>query len=172
MSLHLMPCPDCVRHIRASEPSCPFCGREIPESLRSSAPPKAPVRRIGRTALFAFGVATSISVAACSDRGDPGPGGDVDSGGAIADSGGGGDEDGGGGEDSGTPGVDSGTPGTDSGSGDIDGGPVAMYGGPPPFDAGTDSGGAMNLYGGPPMRDDGGGAAPLYGAPADPDDPA
>ena len=166
MSLHLLPCPDCVRHIRASEPACPFCGREIPESLRTSAPPRAPARRLGRGALLAFGVATSIGVAACSDRdGDEDAGGSDSGGMMMADSGGGG--------------VDSGGGDVDSGGGDVDSGSGDVDSGTPTRDSGTDSGGTMALYGAPadpdsgrPMRDDAGGAMALYGAPADPDDPA
>ena len=150
----LLPCPACDRHVRATDASCPFCGRELPLSLRSTRAPRLPSSRIGRSALFAFGVATSLSVTSCSGREDGE--GDVDSGRMAIDAG---------------PMIDE-----DTGPGPTDAGPDPADTGAEPADAGPpDSGGLMALYGAPsvdagrPMRDDaGGGAVPLYGAPPEP----
>lgn len=50
----LFPCDGCRRHVRATEPSCPFCGAAV------HAPASAPVEfpaRLSRAALFAFAMA-------------------------------------------------------------------------------------------------------------------
>ena len=61
---HLVPCSGCARHVRASEPRCPFCAAEL---ALAGAPPMPPTQRLGRAARFAFGaaVATFIDVAGC-----------------------------------------------------------------------------------------------------------
>ncbi len=62
----LVPCDGCGRHVRSTEPSCPFC--------RSALTPTdvAPIRvdaRLSRAALFAFGA--TVAVVGCGD--DDGP---------------------------------------------------------------------------------------------------
>jgi hypothetical protein len=56
VSTPLRPCPACSRHVRASEPACPFCERELDAAFRSVPSPRAPaVARLSRAALFAIG---------------------------------------------------------------------------------------------------------------------
>ena len=50
---HLSPCPACQRHVRVSEPSCPFCGVTL--ELGATPAPVLPKTRLGRAATFAFG---------------------------------------------------------------------------------------------------------------------
>lgn len=64
--VRLLACPSCVRHVRATERTCPFCAASLPETFAAAPMPQAPTKRLGRAALYAFG-ATSITVAAaCS----------------------------------------------------------------------------------------------------------
>jgi hypothetical protein len=43
MSSHLLPCPACSRHVRATEPRCPFCSSCLPSSFATRpAPLRAP----------------------------------------------------------------------------------------------------------------------------------
>lgn len=147
MSVRLIPCPGCSRHVRAGELECPFCTSALGDAHRVAARPRLPAARLGRAATFAFGaaVATSIQVTGCGDSterpDDAGP--RVDS--SIATDAGGEDTDAGG-ED-----TDAGTVDTDAGLED-DGGAVApLYGGPTPVDAGQDAGGGVfPAYGAPP----------------------
>ena len=60
----LEPCPHCHRHVKVSETACPFCARPV---AFASAPRVTPRARLGRAAMFAFGVAAS-SQAGCDDR--------------------------------------------------------------------------------------------------------
>jgi hypothetical protein len=79
----LEPCPSCQRHVRVSETSCPFCGMNV--QALSALPERAmPAARLGRAALFAFGVtaaAATASTVGCVDEPDP----DVDEDGDGAD---------------------------------------------------------------------------------------
>jgi hypothetical protein len=54
MGSHLVPCPACQRHVRATETACPFCAHALPQELRCSAPCALPTTRLSRAALFAF----------------------------------------------------------------------------------------------------------------------
>lgn len=57
----LTPCPECQRHVRHSEQTCPFCGQALALSrLPAQALPRS---RLGRAATFAFG-ATLVSATA------------------------------------------------------------------------------------------------------------
>lgn len=91
---HLVPCPSCSRHVRASETACPFCGDAI--DLSASPAPAEPRSRLGRVAIFAFGATLigATSMVACggdSDDGDDGgTGGTIGSGGSSGKSGTGG----------------------------------------------------------------------------------
>lgn len=68
---HLIPCPDCGRHARASEPECPFCAAPLP---LDSSPPLIPRRRLGRAAIFAFGgLALGAAAVGCGDDSGPMP---------------------------------------------------------------------------------------------------
>jgi hypothetical protein len=62
-SVHLLPCPACARHVRASAPSCPFCGGATLDDFRKHAPPVGPRARLSRAALRAFG-ASALTLAA------------------------------------------------------------------------------------------------------------
>src|SRR3954471_8114816 len=59
----LEPCPQCQRHIEVRETACPFCARDVASAFANLAPRFAPRTRLGRAAVFAFGV-----VAACGDN--------------------------------------------------------------------------------------------------------
>jgi hypothetical protein len=70
----LEPCPTCQRHVRVSETSCPFCGANV-EALGALPARALPSTRLGRAALFAFGVtaaATAAGTAGCVEEPDPG----------------------------------------------------------------------------------------------------
>jgi hypothetical protein len=60
---HLVPCPECNRHVRVSELECPFCA--LPLDLASTPAPQLPRSRLSRAATFAFG-ATFVSATAIS----------------------------------------------------------------------------------------------------------
>lgn len=69
MIVRLVPCAECSRHMRATEPACPFCGAPPPapgDLPPVVAPPRA---RLGRAALFAFGAAAAgvVAVSGCGD---------------------------------------------------------------------------------------------------------
>jgi hypothetical protein len=91
---HLLPCPSCSRHVRASEQECPFCGEAL--SLAGIPAPPLPTTRLGRAATFAFGATLigATSIVACGgdseDGDDSGTGGTVASGGTSGKSGTGG----------------------------------------------------------------------------------
>jgi hypothetical protein len=84
----LTPCPECQRHVRKTEASCPFCESAL--SLSNVPSPALPRKRLGRAATFAFGasVVGATALVACSD-GDSG--GDVPVYGAPPAAGAGGD---------------------------------------------------------------------------------
>jgi hypothetical protein len=66
---HLVACPGCARHVRASEPACPFCSAALPEGLRESVPREGPSVRLSRAALVAFGVGSlTVAAAGCSSN--------------------------------------------------------------------------------------------------------
>ena len=112
----LIPCPDCERHIRRREASCPFCGATVAHLLESAPVRQLPTSRLGRLALYTF-AAASIGATACGgDDGEPGPG----TGGA------GGSKGGAGGQNS----VDTG--GKQNATGGLNqGGAMALYGAAP-----------------------------------------
>lgn len=135
---HLVPCPECGRHVRVSETECPFCA--LPLDLAGTPEPRLPGSRLSRAATFAFGatLVSATAVAACSSDsiqpvyGAP-TGGDA------------------GMNSAGAAGVSA--AGTSTG-----GGPVAVYGAPAGGEFGTDTGGAGAGGKG------GGGPIPVYGA--------
>jgi len=124
--MSLAPCPSCSRHVRRIERACPFCSAHL--SL-AEPPPRRPIERLGRAAIFTFGAAIATTASACA--GTPmnlygGP--PIDTG--IAD-------DAASADDAGT-----------------DAAVVAHYGAPS-IDAGVDMGGTSSDYGAPPPRDAG-----------------
>ena len=150
--MSLVACPECDRHIRTSEATCPFCQASVGQRLAGLAPRAMPTTRLGRAALFAF-AAASVGTAACSSDADDGTGGDgLRDGGAEGD---GGASNAGG----------SANAGGDDGVG---GGVVALYGGAPVPTGGTPNQGA----GGRNAGAGGDFAAPAYGAPFPPQDAA
>lgn len=75
---HLVPCPNCARHVRQSEAACPFCSVEL--ALHHLSPPVLPRGRLGRAATFAFGASLvgATSLIACggeSETSKPGSAG-------------------------------------------------------------------------------------------------
>jgi hypothetical protein len=74
MKTLLVACPACMRHIRVTEERCPFCGSDMPSSLREQETP-APVGRLSRAALYALRAgALSMTAAACGGAVAGGPG--------------------------------------------------------------------------------------------------
>jgi hypothetical protein len=89
---HLVPCPECSRHVRVSETACPFCA--LPLDLAGTPEPQLPRTRLGRAATFAFGatLVSAAALAACSSDADDGSGhgaGGTSSGSAGSGAGGG-----------------------------------------------------------------------------------
>jgi len=70
----LEPCPNCHRHVVVSETACPFCAASLAEVFAARAPRVGPRARLGRAAVFAFGVVATTQVA-CGDntKGSPSP---------------------------------------------------------------------------------------------------
>jgi hypothetical protein len=66
--IQLEPCPHCLRHVKITEPACPFCAGALVEAFANVKPRAMPQTRLGRAAVFAFGVAATTSVAACGDN--------------------------------------------------------------------------------------------------------
>lgn len=66
----LIPCAQCARHVRSSEPSCPFCGAEPPALERVRAP-AAFARGSSRAAAFALRAALVAASAGCAAAHDP-----------------------------------------------------------------------------------------------------
>jgi hypothetical protein len=139
MSIPLVPCPSCARHVRCSEESCPFCKSAIPAGLVPV--PRAP-HRLARGAAFMF-ASTLVAVTGCSsDTTTTTPPTD-----AVADDG--------------SPAPKYGLPSDSAFDADDvldDGTPVVKYGGPP-VDSGPDTTGDTDTDTGSP--------APKYGLPAD-----
>lgn len=85
------PCPGCQRHVKIDEASCPFCGAGLAEHFARLSTRALPRTRLGRAALFAFGVgATSTLLSHCASDDDDGKqsdggaqGGDGDDGGNV-----------------------------------------------------------------------------------------
>jgi hypothetical protein len=122
----LVPCPECLRHVRASDAGCPFCGHaDLPAAPRYE---PGLLKGLGRAAIFALGATLSAGAAGCDSEPTPMDAGidaamPEDSGPASFDAA------------YGAPPFDSGfeedagaDAGTDAGQ---DAGPVAAYGGPP-----------------------------------------
>ena len=72
MAPTLRPCPQCGRHIAASEGRCPFCHHTTPEGF-GAFEYAAVGRRVTRAAIAAFGA--SLALAACSSNQSPSDGG-------------------------------------------------------------------------------------------------
>lgn len=57
----LEPCPHCKRHVRVTETACPFCAATIDQAMAQVRARILPSTRLGRAALFAFGVGASVA---------------------------------------------------------------------------------------------------------------
>jgi hypothetical protein len=148
---HLVPCPECSRHVRVSETACPFCA--TPLGLAGTPEPQLPKTRLGRAATFAFSatLASATALAACgTDNSD-----DTSAGGSAGAT----SSAGTGGTSAGTGGASAGTGGTVAGTTSIagtGGSAMPVYGAPAAggsFGTGTGGTGAA-----------GGGQFPVYGA--------
>jgi hypothetical protein len=71
---HLVPCPECSRHVRVSEKECPFCG--LPLDLAGTPEPQLPRGRLSRAATLAFGatLVSASALASCSSDSGTGTG--------------------------------------------------------------------------------------------------
>ena len=72
----LIPCPECNRHLRPNETTCPFCNADVRDAVAHHRARVIPTERLGRTALMAF-AAANMGVAACGGEvtgPSPGPG--------------------------------------------------------------------------------------------------
>jgi len=70
---HLIACAGCSRHVRAFEVACPFCAVPVPARVHAEPPRSAPPLRLGRAAMYAFGVgalSAAAAVAGCNHQGD------------------------------------------------------------------------------------------------------
>jgi len=132
---HLVPCPECNRHVRVSATECPFCA--LPLDLAATPEPRLPSGRLSRAATLAFGfsatLASATTIAACGAQvpvyGTPAP-----EGGAAGMS------------------ASAGAPSTGGG------GPTPVYGAPAGGQDGTGTagsgsgGGPVPIYGAAPAR--------------------
>jgi len=151
---HLVPCPECSRHVRVSETECPFCA--LPLDLSGTPEPQLPRARLGRAATFAFGatLASVAAVVACGGEATEtrGGAGATSAGGANAGGGAGATSAGGTTARGGVGGTAAGAGGAFAGAGGITIAPP--YGIPPPpppgGSGGTGVGGGGTIYGGPP----------------------
>lgn len=85
----LEPCPHCQRHVRIDALSCPFCSAELSTAFAEVKPRVLPRKRLGRAALFAFGVSAAAAVLpGCGDDDDDDDDGEDADGGSSGDSGG------------------------------------------------------------------------------------
>ncbi len=66
----LIPCIGCQRHVRASEPECPFCGAAVDDTSLARVVP-VPSQRLSRGAVVAFAAAFLSS--ACTQQRPPVP---------------------------------------------------------------------------------------------------
>lgn len=58
MATRLLPCPECDRHVRATEPRCPFCDAPLPAA--EAAPARRPAAALTRAAIL-FAGATAVT---------------------------------------------------------------------------------------------------------------
>ena len=133
---HLVPCPECSRHVRVSETECPFCA--LPLDLAGTPEPRLPRERLSRAATLAFGatLASATALAACSGTDAPVPVYGAPAGGSANSAGAAGSENAGTnngvGGDASVPVYGAPAPGGNgNGNGNAGGGPVPVYGAAP-----------------------------------------
>lgn len=139
----LTPCPECQRHVRKTETSCPFCSQAL--SLSHLTEQVLPRSRLGRAATFAFG-ATLVSATALVGCGGESEGKKEGEGGTAA----------GGSASGGTNLGGTASGGADAGQSSGGALPIPLYGAP--------AAGASNEAGGSSSGI--GGVGLVYGAPA------
>src|SRR5678815_4197223 len=83
MSAHLVPCPACARHVRASSTACPFCDAALDDAFRTTPPRVIPQRRLARAATYALGAALAFSACGPSSSSGGGAGGGGGGGGIV-----------------------------------------------------------------------------------------
>lgn len=72
MRAALVPCPSCSRHVRSTEPTCPFCAGALAAETAGMA--EIPVgERISRAALAALTATGALAVGACGPSLQQGP---------------------------------------------------------------------------------------------------
>ena len=171
MTIALLPCRGCARHVKRTDERCPFCGARVEPGRTARI---ARVAGKSRAALFAAGAGTLLGTTDCgSSTSTPGDGGATGAeAGSMTPTG----EGGGSGSSSGTgsgssSGSTSGSASGSSSSGEpVDASPdvpmaIALYGAAIIPDAGTPD--ATERDGGSSLRDaahDAPSAMPLYGA--------
>jgi len=117
--MRLVACLGCQRHVRSSEPRCPFCDADV---VVPAEPLRRPIGRLGRAALFAFGATLGATSIGCGESTTPLYGAPPEDGGSMSDAG----------TDSGGPAPAYGAVPADAGPmGDDAGGGVPLYGGAP-----------------------------------------
>jgi hypothetical protein len=139
----LEPCPGCQRHVKTDASSCPFCAADLSVAFANLPARAVPRTRLGRAALFAFGVsaaATPLINSCSSSHNDDDNDGKQHGDAGKTDGGKSPDKDGGGGVAPlyGLAPVDAGNPVEDAGmpqQWDDGGGPVALYGAAPSDEA-------------------------------------
>lgn len=70
----LEPCPHCQRHVRIFESACPFCDAPLAQAMAQVRARVLPGTRLGRAALFAYGVGAGLAAVGaegCADDTDP-----------------------------------------------------------------------------------------------------
>lgn len=67
----LVLCQVCSRHVRDSEPECPFCHAAVVVGP----PPPRPDGRVSRATAAAIALSASVALSACGGDKTPGPGG-------------------------------------------------------------------------------------------------
>jgi len=71
MSIQLVPCGACARHVKVTDAVCPFCGADVATSAdaaaaaRAGLPPRPP-GRLSRAALIAASAAGALAATDCS----------------------------------------------------------------------------------------------------------
>ncbi|MGO9834693.1 MAG: hypothetical protein ACLP1X_10785 [Polyangiaceae bacterium] len=65
MSARFAPCPECARHVKQSDSTCPFCGSVVPHANDPSA--RVAVGRLSRSALLAASaVGATLATTECT----------------------------------------------------------------------------------------------------------
>lgn len=68
----LVACPVCDRHVRRTESSCPFCGSDVAEAIRSAEERPVVAMRLSRAAMVALAATgTGALSIACGTAGQP-----------------------------------------------------------------------------------------------------